>query len=85
MNLVALLTTTRIGQAILWVAGLVLAAWAIVAKLLAAGRAQERTRQTEQSLENLRDRQETNHEVDGLGDTALRGRLGRWVRKADRQ
>ncbi|MDR6952660.1 hypothetical protein J2X65_002019 [Ancylobacter sp. 3268] len=80
MNIVALLTTTRIGQSILWIGGLALAAWALAASLVAAGRSQERARQDAQSLDNLRTRQETDHEISSLGDDAARQRLRRWMR-----
>lgn len=80
MNILALLKASRVGSALLWILGIVLAAGAIVLRLLSAGRAQERARQDAQSLDNLRSRQETDRDVANLDDARLRGRLGRWVR-----
>lgn len=81
MNLLALLGTTAIGRAILWIAGVALAGGALAFRLIAAGRAQERARQDAQSLEALRSRETTDDEIARTPAADRRERLRRWVRK----
>ncbi|ETR79164.1 hypothetical protein X566_15420 [Afipia sp. P52-10] len=82
-RIAAWFATSQIGRAI--VAGVAVAGTVLIAalKIFSAGKAAERASQDQQSLENLRNRNETDDEVRNLRDDDLNKRLSRWVRPPD--
>jgi hypothetical protein len=79
-GIVAWFATSKVGRAIAAGAAIALAIGIAVLKIFSAGRDAERAQQDRQSLQNLRTRQETNAEIDGLGGADLDRRVDRWVR-----
>lgn len=77
-SIVAWFATSKIGRAIAAGAALVLAIGVAVLKVFSAGKASERARQDQQSLENLRSRANTNDEIRSATDADLERRLNRF-------
>lgn len=76
----ALLSASGLRRAALWLTGIVVACGFIALRFLSAGRDDERARQKEASLKNMRSREETDDAVERLDDADRRQRLSRWVR-----
>jgi hypothetical protein len=72
--------TSKVGRTIAAGAGIALAVGIAVLKVFSAGKAAERARQDQQSLENLRSRAKTDDEVRNLDVVDFNKRLDRWVR-----
>jgi hypothetical protein len=74
------LATTRTGRFVAAAGALSLAIGVALLKAFSAGRQLERDKQDKSSLENLRNRQEIENEVNTLGGDDLDRRGRRWVR-----
>ena len=72
--------TSKLGRSIALAAAATLAVGLAVLKVFNAGKASERAAQDRQSLENIRERQKTDAEVDSIGHADLDQRMSRWVR-----
>jgi hypothetical protein len=73
--------TSKTGRAIAAIGALTLAIGFAVLKAFSAGKESERIAQDRQSLDNIRERQATDAEVEGLGHADVDQRLDRWMRK----
>lgn len=78
------LVTSKLGRAL--AAGLAIAAALALAalKLISIGKRAERARQDRASLDNLRNRQRTDEDIENLGHADLDRRMHRWVRDGKR-
>lgn len=79
--LVLWFATSKTGRVIAAAGALALAIGFALLKAFGAGKESERVAQDRQSLENIRERQATDAEVEGLGHADVDQRLDRWVRK----
>lgn len=79
MSILAWFLGTKVGRT-LSAAALILAALSVaLLKAFSAGRAKERLKQTQASLDNLRNRAKTDEDVSKMGDAGVRRELGGWV------
>lgn len=74
------LATSRAGRIVAAAGALTVAIVIALLRVFAAGRNSERVKQDRASLENLRDRNRIENEVDALGADDLDRRGRRWVR-----
>jgi len=81
-SIVVWFATSRTGRALAAAGALALAVGIALLKAFGAGRAAERAKQDRASLDNLRDRNEIDHEINTLGPGDLDDRGRRWVRKS---
>lgn len=72
--------TSKVGRALAAAGAIIVAIGIAVLKAFNAGKTSERATEDRASLENLRKRSETDHEVSKLGPDAVRDRLSPWVR-----
>jgi hypothetical protein len=79
--LVLWFATSKAGRAIAAGAALALAISLALLKAFSAGKESERIAQDRQSLDNIRERQATDAEVEGLGHADVDQHLDRWMRK----
>ncbi len=79
------LATSKAGQYVAAGFALSVAIGVAVLKVFSAGKASERQRQDQQSLENLRERAKENDEVRTLGPDDFDKRLTRWVSPDDKE
>lgn len=72
--------TSKTGRAIAAAAALALAIGVALLKVFSAGKQSERDAQDRRSLDNMRERQKTDAEVEGLGHADVDERMSRWMR-----
>lgn len=82
-TIIAWFATSKAGRFIAAAFALLFAIGIAVLKVFNAGKASERQRQDQQSLENLRSRARTDDEISTLTPDELGSRLDRWVRPED--
>lgn len=79
-SIAAWFATSKIGRAIAAGAAIALAIGLAVLKVFSAGKAAERAAQDHRSLDNMRERQATDADVEGLGHADVDQRMSRWMR-----
>jgi hypothetical protein len=81
VNLAGWFMGSKVGRYIVAGVGIAIAVGVTLLKVFNAGKDAERDAQNRDSLENLRERAETDANVDNLGPADLDRRMDRWVRK----
>lgn len=71
---------SKVGRTVAAVSGAALAVALLLWRVFAAGKAAEKAAQTQDSLNNLRERAEHDEAVNALSDTDRRHHLRDWVR-----
>lgn len=76
--------TTKAGRYCVAGAAIALAIFAVVLRLLAMGRAQEKATQTQARLKAISQKRTSDEKVDGLGPAAVGRELDKWMRDGKR-
>lgn len=84
-TIIAWFGTSKLGRMIAAGFALAFAVGIAVLKVFSAGKASERQKQDQQSLENLRERARNDDEISTLPTDQLDSRLSRWVSPDDKE